>query len=62
MIASACHLVMKSAYMGPAFAHGLLHVSVIQLTSQITRYQQLLNFELKNFNILNNSIPSSNIF
>lgn len=29
--------------------------------SKITRYQQLLNFQLKNFNILNNSVPLYNI-
>lgn len=61
MLPNACHWVRKSAYTGPAFAQGLWHVSMKQVTSKITRYQQLLNFQLKNFNILNNSVLSRNI-
>lgn len=62
MTANACHLVMQSPDAGPAFAHGFWHVSVYQLTSKMTRYQQLSKFHLKNFNILNNSVPLYNIF
>lgn len=62
MIANACHLVVQSPYIVPAFAHGLWQVSVYQLTSEITRYQQLSKFYLKKFNILNNSVPLYNVF
>lgn len=35
MIVNACHLVMKSAWIGPTFTHELLHVSMNQLSPKL---------------------------